>query len=63
MRINIDPQRCEGHALCAGIAPGVFEVGPDDLAEVVDDNPGEDSWRQIRAAANSCPTLAISLNE
>ncbi len=61
MKISIDARRCEGHALCAGIAPTVFEVGSDDLASVVDENPPQDMLPKIRTAVDSCPTLAISL--
>ncbi|WP_067902523.1 ferredoxin [Nocardia vaccinii] len=61
MEIHIDRRRCEGHALCASIAPSVFEVGADDLAAVVDSNPPEDVAPQVRMAVDACPTLAISL--
>ncbi|WP_019927292.1 ferredoxin [Nocardia sp. BMG111209] len=63
MKINIDAARCEGHALCATIAPGIFEVGNDDLATVIDPAPDPSSWRTVRAAVDACPTLAISISE
>ncbi|MEV5835034.1 ferredoxin [Nocardia sp. NPDC052112] len=60
MKIFVDPQKCEGHALCAAIAPKVFEVGADDLSRVIDPAPAEKFWPDIRAAVSSCPTLAIT---
>ncbi|MQY16999.1 ferredoxin [Nocardia macrotermitis] len=61
MEIHIDPRRCEGHALCASIAPTVFEVGADDLSAVVQPNPPADLEPKVRMAVDACPTLAISL--
>ncbi|MBY8857060.1 ferredoxin [Nocardia sp. CA2R105] len=61
MEIHIDQHRCEGHALCASIAPTVFEVGADDLSTVVDSNPPDDVEPKVRMAVDACPTLAISL--
>ncbi len=63
MKIHIDATKCEGHALCASIAPTVFEVGADDLSRVIDEFPSDEVMTKVRAAVNSCPTLAISLSE
>ena len=30
MRIDVDPDRCEGQAVCVGLAPKVFELNDDD---------------------------------
>ena len=38
MRIEVDPDRCEGQAVCVGLAPKVFELNDDD--EVVRFLPG-----------------------
>lgn len=61
MKIHIDRHKCEGHALCASIAPTVFEVGADDLSRVVDPDPPQDVESKVRMAVDCCPTLAISL--
>lgn len=63
MKISVDPQKCEGHALCAAIAPTVFEVGDDDLSRVIDPAPDDKAWPDIRAAVASCPTLAITASD
>jgi len=30
MRIEVDPDRCEGQAVCVGLAPKFFELNDDD---------------------------------
>ena len=47
MRITVDHNKCEGHALCLLAAPEVFEAGDDDRAWMTLDQPGEElrpSW-------------------
>ena len=63
MRVSVDGTKCEGHALCAGIAPTVFEVNDEDLAVVVDENPGSATQSEVHSAASACPTMAIVLRE
>ncbi|MFD6399121.1 ferredoxin [Nocardia sp. NPDC060249] len=63
MRVSVDGTKCEGHALCAGIAPTVFEVNAEDLAVVVDEYPGGAIESEVRSAASACPTMAIALGE
>lgn len=58
-RIVIDRMGCIGARSCVFAAPGVFQMDDKNLAYVVDpDSEDEDS---ILMAAQSCPTLAISL--
>lgn len=64
MNVSVDPKKCEGHALCAGIAPRIFEVNSDDLAVVLDPDPADEPLRRAaRAAAQSCPTMAITVTD
>ncbi len=51
----IDAGACAAHGDCAAIAPGVFEL--EDVAVVV--GPGSDD--AILAAAQACPSLAITV--
>ena len=32
MRVHVDRDRCEGNAICVGIAPDLFELDDDDYA-------------------------------
>jgi ferredoxin len=60
VKVWVDPQRCQGHTLCAMIAPEAFEL--DDIeghsSAVFDEVPPglED---KVREAAQSCPECAI----
>lgn len=59
LRVEVDPLRCEGHAQCFEMAPELFDLNSDDVAEVVTKFPDEDQWPAARAAAAACPRQAI----
>jgi ferredoxin len=61
MRVVIDELLCEGHALCMGIAPDIFHVGDDDLAQVLMDDVPESRRDDVANAVRSCPKQAISI--
>lgn len=62
MKVRVDSQRCQGHTLCAMIAPESFELDEVDghSSPVSEDVPPEQEG-QLREAAQSCPERAISL--
>jgi ferredoxin len=51
----IDPDLCSAHGDCVEIAPEIFRLG--EVAEVI--GTGADDL--VMAAAESCPSLAISV--
>jgi ferredoxin len=64
VKVRVDPDRCQGHTLCAMIAPDMFELSDVDgsssaLSEVVPANQEE----PVREAARSCPEQAILIEE
>jgi ferredoxin len=63
MRVSVDLDRCEAHAVCTGIAPDVFELNDDDVLHVLLPSPPADRLDQMREAANRCPKQAISVEE
>jgi ferredoxin len=63
MRVVVNYELCESNALCAGIAPEVFEVRDDDLLYVLNEAPGEDLRVRIEEAVRLCPKRAISIEE
>ena len=63
MRVHVDPEKCQGHTLCAMRAPGLFELSEIDghssaLAGEVPAALEPDALE----AARSCPEQAISLS-
>jgi ferredoxin len=63
MRVIVDQDLCQGHALCEDIAPAIFEIRDDGLAYVLVENPGEDSREVVEEAVRRCPALAISVED
>ena len=42
MRVEVDHDRCEGNAVCVGIAPDLFDLDDDDYAVMkVDEIPAD----------------------
>lgn len=60
MKVRVDPERCQGHTLCAMIAPKVFQLDEFDghSSAAVEDVP-TDQEEQVREAAHTCPEQAI----
>ncbi|NUP34814.1 MAG: ferredoxin [Streptomycetaceae bacterium] len=63
MKVRVDAERCQGHTLCAMIAPDVFELSDIDghSSAVAEDVPAEHE-EKVREAVNSCPEGAISIS-
>lgn len=60
MRIIVDPDRCEGQAVCVGLAPAVFELGDDDeVVRVLVDEVPEEHQKRARKAVAKCPMAAL----
>ena len=60
MRIRVDPDKCQGHARCYGLAPQLFDVDEYGLSSVVGDGtvPPELEGKARLAIAN-CPEYAV----
>ncbi|OBI11568.1 ferredoxin [Mycobacterium sp. E2462] len=64
MKVSVDSQRCQGHTLCAMIAPDSFELSDiDGSASAIDEVVPADHQDQVREAAHSCPEQAITITE
>ena len=67
MRITIDPERCEGNAVCEALAPMLFELDAHQQARVLPDAAGpdgelSDEYRAlVERAAEGCPRLAVAV--
>ena len=61
-RVHVDMNLCQSHGECVYVAPGVFELGDDDVLrwrEVVTPEERE----LVQEAADACPMLAIRLED
>lgn len=62
MKVQVDSQRCQGHTLCAMIAPHSFELSDiDGHSAPVDEDVPTEHQEQVREAAHSCPERAITI--
>jgi ferredoxin len=61
MEISIDRDLCESNGICAGLLPAVFDLGDDDVLQVLQPNPPEELRDQVELAVVRCPRQAITL--
>lgn len=61
MRVEHDKTRCEGHGVCAGLAPALFRLDEDgELILTYKDNDIPSTYEQdATVAVNSCPVEAL----
>ncbi|MCG5434217.1 ferredoxin [Mycobacterium sp. MYCO198283] len=60
MKVSVDRERCQGHTLCAMIAPESFELDDvDGHASAVNDVVPPEQEDAVREAVQSCPEQAI----
>ena len=67
MRVKVDLELCQGHALCREEAPEVFRVverpGAYDQVSLLDEQPPESLRRKVEAAVRHCPNRVIRIEE
>ena len=62
MKVRVDEQRCQGHTLCAMIAPKMFRLDEvDGHSTAVSEDVPVDQEEQVREAAHTCPERASSI--
>ncbi|WP_326545971.1 ferredoxin [Mycolicibacterium sp. ND9-15] len=60
MKVSVDQSRCQGHTLCAMIAPDSFVLDDvDGHSSPVNEVVPADQEDLVREAAHSCPEQAI----
>lgn len=55
MRVIVDRDRCEGNAVCLGIAPDIFDLDDEDYAVVKLDPIPADQEQLAEQAIAECP--------
>lgn len=62
LRVRLDRDLCQGHAVCASEAPEVFAISPNDQKVMLKvARPSAELHDKVRAAASYCPNNVIKL--
>jgi ferredoxin len=59
VRVEVDRDRCEGNAVCLGIAPDIFDLDDEDYAVVKTDPIPADQEDLAEQAIAECPRAAL----
>lgn len=62
-RVEVDPDLCQGHAMCALEAPDYFTVPKRGKVEILDPEPPAHARDEIERAVEMCPTQALFIKE
>lgn len=63
MKVRVDSTRCQGHTLCAMIAPDSFRLDDvDGHASAITEEVPAQRQAEVREAAQSCPEQAIEIS-
>ncbi|MGH7288547.1 MAG: ferredoxin [Myxococcota bacterium] len=67
MRVKVDLELCQGHALCREEAPEIFDVverpGEYDQVKLLEERPPEALRAKALAAARHCPNRVITVEK
>ncbi|MEM8499856.1 MAG: ferredoxin [Pseudomonadota bacterium] len=65
MKIKVDLQLCQGHSVCVGEAPEVFDVVEQDddypIVKVLIEEPSEALHESVLKAVKYCPNHVITV--
>lgn len=59
VRVKVDRDRCEGNAVCLGIAPDIFDLDDEDYAVVKTDPIPPDQEDLAEQSIAECPRAAL----
>ena len=63
MHVSVDRGLCEANGICAGLVPSVFDLGDDDVLDIVQPSPPDDLREQVELAVSRCPRTALTLTD
>ncbi len=63
MRIELDRDLCQGHAVCCAEAPEVFRLDAEGALEILEPEPPEALRPKVLAAVRYCPTRALRVGD
>jgi ferredoxin len=59
VHVEVDRDRCEGNAVCLGIAPDLFDLDDEDYAVVKVDPVPSDQEELAEQSIQECPRAAL----
>ena len=59
IRVEVDVDLCQGHAMCELEAPDYFAVPKRGKVEILDAEPPDDAREEVERAVEMCPTQAL----
>ncbi len=65
-RVVVDPDLCQGHAVCMGEAPEVFDierVNDEDKVALIEEQPAAELRAKVERAVKYCPTQALRIED
>ncbi len=63
IKIEVDIDLCQGHAMCALEAPAYFRVPKRGQVEILKDTAPEEDRPEVEQAVWACPTQALSIKD
>jgi ferredoxin len=64
VKVTVSPDKCYGYGECVAAAPGLFQIGDDNLSHPLRDGElSEQEAALAREAGYSCPVEAIEVTE
>lgn len=63
MKIVVDRDLCDGHGMCEAMAHEYFELDDDEFLTILNEHPPEEDRAKVNAAVQSCPALALTLQD
>jgi ferredoxin len=63
MRVTVDRDLCEANGVCANLVPQVFELDDDDELHIATGEVPAELAGKVRLAVQSCPKMALRLEE
>jgi ferredoxin len=62
VKVSVDLDLCQGHAVCKEESPAVFDVDPRSSKVVIKlESPDESLRAEVKRAVKFCPTRALRL--
>jgi ferredoxin len=59
IRVEVDVDLCQGHAMCELEAPDYFAVPKRGKVEILEAEPPDDAREEVERAVEMCPTQAL----